>query len=215
MRVVLDAGHGGYDSGAVSGGLKEKDLTLKIVKLIRDKLVKNYIVDVYLTREKDEYISLTNRSTFANVCNADLVVSVHINAGGGTGYESFIHPNVKNNSEMKELQKLFHRQNILRDRGMKTNNFSILRLTNMPAILTENGFIDNQNDMAIVTKKLNEIADFHVKAIVDFLKLKKKSNKKLVYYIESGGFIDPKTCESMLKLFIDKGYYAVIKERYE
>lgn len=213
MKVVLDAGHGGYDNGASGNNLKEKDLTLKIVKLIKEGL-SHYQVEVYLTREKDEYISLPNRSTYANVINADLLVSVHINAGGGSGYETFIHPTVKNDKRMKELQACFHNQTILRDRGRKVNNFSILRLTNMPAILTENGFIDNENDMKIVTENINRIAWNHIEAIVKFLKLKKKTNRK-VYYIESGGFNNKADAEKMLLPFKEKGYYAIIKERVE
>src|SRR5699024_12766621 len=84
--VVLDAGHGGHDPGAQSGGLREKDLTLDIVKRTINKL-KKYNVKVIATRTTDKFISLSGRANIANKNKADLFVSVHINSGGGTGLD--------------------------------------------------------------------------------------------------------------------------------
>ena len=85
-KIVVDAGHGGVDSGAVGNGIIEKDLTLKISKYIFDRL-KELGADVYITRDTDETITPTERvnrvkSAFGD--NKDvIVVSNHINAGGG------------------------------------------------------------------------------------------------------------------------------------
>lgn len=81
--VVIDAGHGGKDAGCVSADNKtyEKTITLEIAKTLSDKIRKAYPdVKVILTRSKDEYITLENRAAQANKADADLFISIHINA---------------------------------------------------------------------------------------------------------------------------------------
>lgn len=81
--VVIDAGHGGKDAGCVSADNKtyEKTITLEIAKTLSDKIKKAYPdVKVILTRSKDEYITLENRAAQANKADADLFISIHINA---------------------------------------------------------------------------------------------------------------------------------------
>lgn len=81
--VVIDAGHGGKDAGCVSADNKtyEKTITLDIAKTLSDKIKKAYPdVKVILTRSKDEYITLENRAAQANKVDADLFISIHINA---------------------------------------------------------------------------------------------------------------------------------------
>ena len=80
--IVLDPGHGGKDPGAIgySKNNYEKDIVLKIAKTLKKDLEKNLDVNVFLTRESDEFISLQQRTLFANQCEADLFISIHINA---------------------------------------------------------------------------------------------------------------------------------------
>lgn len=93
--IVIDPGHGGKDPGAVSkdGVLKEKDLTLKISNRIKRYLEKRLRgITVALTRTDDRFLSLTERTTFANSLNADLFISVHCNSATDTtskGIETF------------------------------------------------------------------------------------------------------------------------------
>lgn len=79
-RVVIDAGHGGHDTGA-SGptGLKEKDVSLAVAKKLAKKLELQGL-QVFLTRSEDKFVSLENRAAFANEKRADLFISVHCNA---------------------------------------------------------------------------------------------------------------------------------------
>ena len=78
--VVLDPGHGGKDPGAIGvGGIREKDLVLRLSEFLRDMLQKRGY-KVYLTRDSDEFIELRDRTKFANKKNADLFVSIHANA---------------------------------------------------------------------------------------------------------------------------------------
>ena len=82
LVVVLDAGHGGYDNGAVGNGLKEKALTLKIAGYCKAELEKYKGVKVYMTRANDTYLALDKRVSIASGVKADVFVSIHINSAG-------------------------------------------------------------------------------------------------------------------------------------
>ena len=104
-----------------------------------------------MTRNTDAFISLSERATFANAAKADLFVSVHVNAGGGTGFESYVRNNAT--QENIRISQIMHKEIAdfykikgFPDRGMKNANFAVLRETAMPAILLENLFIDHQKD---------------------------------------------------------------------
>ncbi len=79
--VVIDAGHGGHDPGAIGpGGLKEKDVTLDIAKRLKRVLEERYNLIVYLTRNTDRFLELKERTRIANKKGADLFISIHANA---------------------------------------------------------------------------------------------------------------------------------------
>lgn len=150
--LVIDPGHGGNDLGATGRRSHEKDLTLKIAKraakLIR-RHTKNTIV--ILTREKDEYVSLEERAGMANFFHADLFLSIHTNSARtlAQGTESFVHR--KRSSSWSKyfatLLQIEYTYNAKRqNRGVKRANFSVLRETNMPAVLTEVGFISHAQE---------------------------------------------------------------------
>ncbi len=82
--VIIDAGHGGHDPGAISphGGKREKDVTLALAKALRDELVKTGRVRVALTRESDRFLVLQERYGIARRMDADLFISVHADAAG-------------------------------------------------------------------------------------------------------------------------------------
>ncbi|PFJ01680.1 sporulation protein [Bacillus cereus] len=153
MKLVIDAGHGGYDSGAVGNGLVEKELTLQIARRVRDILSANYPINIKMTRDSDVFISLSERANIANSFGADYFISFHINSGGGTGFESYIYNALSNSSSAYEKQQKMHAavnpvltKYGLRDRGAKKANYAVLRETAMDAILTETAFIDTTFD---------------------------------------------------------------------
>src|SRR5690625_967948 len=91
-KIFIDPGHGGSDPGAVGNGLREKDLTLDIAKRIQKYLNDNYTgFTIKLSRTTDKTLSLAQRTKMANDWKADYFLSIHINAGGGTGYEDYIY----------------------------------------------------------------------------------------------------------------------------
>jgi N-acetylmuramoyl-L-alanine amidase len=179
MKVCLDPGHGGYDPGAVGNGLLEKDITLDICFKLKPLLEYNRI-SVILTREgdfapghleNDPKGELWDRVKIAEEVKADLFVSVHINAGGGTGTEVLIQ-GTGGRAEVAAGKVLTYlvQTGDWANRRIKTQNILVLRETSMPAIITENGFIDN----ALDSSKLKDptfryqLAVAHAKGICDY-----------------------------------------------
>ncbi len=184
VKIYIDPGHGGTDPGATGNGLREKDLTLAISKKIKNKLNQYQGVSVRLSRANDKTLSLKQRSNDANKWGADYLISVHINAGGGTGYEDFIYNGLSNSSSTAKKRDVMHQAIIdqvhLPNRGKKKANFHMVRESNMPAILTENGFIDTVNDASRLRKDsfLDDIAQGHVNGLIKIFNLKKKVKAK-------------------------------------
>lgn len=185
VKIYIDPGHGGIDPGAVGNGIKEKDIVLKIAKKIQS-ILKNYEdVSVKLSRTGDTFPSLSKRADDANAWGADFFLSIHINAGGGKGYEDFIHPN--GGSATIAHQNTIHAEIIKavsyfksNNRGKKRANYAVLRQTKMSALLTENGFIDNKTDANNLKKNsfLDDVAQGHVNGLVKAFGLKKKQVSK-------------------------------------
>jgi N-acetylmuramoyl-L-alanine amidase len=224
MRIVLDAGHGGKDVGAVGNGLREKDLTLTIVKHIGRMLGEYEGVEVHYTRTDDRFLELSERAAIANKLKADYFISVHINAGGGTGFETFIY-NGTTDAKTIACQNVIHAEILkaignVKDRGKKRANFVVLRETKCAAILTENLFIDNPNDATKLKSEqfLLQIAHGHVEGIVKAFGLKKKekpqpqekSSDGKLYRVQVGAFKDKSNAERLAKELKDKGYPAII-----
>jgi N-acetylmuramoyl-L-alanine amidase len=225
---VLDPGHGGYDPGAVRNGLREKDLTLKIALYTREYINELYEnVKVYLTREKDVFLSLSERAAFANRLNADHFCSIHINAGGGDGFESYIYNgSYKNKPKTQALRNVLH-DTILsltgfRDHGRREANLAVLRETKMPAVLTENGYIDNPSNAAFLKSDANlrKIALAHAHGLAKAHGWREKKNtqtvtktpskKKVFYRVVAGSFTDHENAKKRLKELEEKGFSAFI-----
>ena len=79
-KIILDPGHGGKDPGAMAHGMKEKDIVLMVAKNLRDILREQYGYEVIMTRTRDVFLPLEERTALANTSKADLFVSIHVNA---------------------------------------------------------------------------------------------------------------------------------------
>ncbi|WP_406079362.1 N-acetylmuramoyl-L-alanine amidase [Micromonospora sp. NBC_00858] len=178
-KIYIDPGHGGTDSGAVGNGLQEKALTLDISLQLRSILLASWNVDVRMSRTTDITRSLAYRTDDANAWGANLFVSVHINSGGGTGFESYRYPTA--DAATVNLHNALHPKVIagmrsvssVTDRGLKTANFHVLRETNMPAVLTENLFIDTLADANLLKRAdfITATARAHAQGIASYLGL--------------------------------------------
>jgi len=158
MKIMIDPGHGGRDPGACANGLKEKDLNLKLALMVRERL-KKYKCTTNMTRTTDVYLSLPGRTTAANRWGAAYFISLHVNATAGSngGYEDYIYIGLSDTGTTAKIRNAIHAKvaKVWTDagrpnRGRKKANLHVLRETSMPAMLMENGFIDNAADAKLL-----------------------------------------------------------------
>ena len=163
MKVFLDAGHGGNDPGATGFGRREKDDVLNLTNIIAHHLLQSGI-NVGRTRPTDAFVAVEIRPVIANNNKADYFVSLHRNAGGGTGAETWIHSN--NVAPDRRLAQSIQNEltQFYKDRGVKvgypgqpTGNFAINRLSNMPSCLVEVGFMDTEADNIVFNDNVEQI----------------------------------------------------------
>lgn len=218
--IVLDPGHGGQDPGAVFQRLQEKVVNLDIAKRVRAYLEKEYEVKVMMTREGDSTVSLEARTNLANSVKADYFCSIHHNAGGGTGFESYrFNGSNAFSSKSKTFQEIVHREviNVVtgkynrRDRGVKAANFHVLRETSMPSVLLEILFLDNTEDRALIQHETfkEDVSVAIGEGLAKALALPRKVTTNL-YKVIAGSFKDRKNAEARLKFLQEKGISAFI-----
>ncbi|MBY9081704.1 N-acetylmuramoyl-L-alanine amidase [Paenibacillus sp. HN-1] len=174
--VVLDAGHGAKDSGAIGiTGKYEKNFNLAVVLKAADLLKKENNIDVVLTRSDDTFLELSERVAIANNLNADLFISVHANSSStsvASGTETYY-----KRDESKAFAKVMHKYMVqatgLSDRGVQYGNFHVIRETKMPAILLEVGYLSNKKDESLLfTDALQQrVAEAIVSGVKEYLGL--------------------------------------------
>jgi len=224
---MLDPGHGAKDPGAIGNGLQEKNLTLAIAKFCANHLNSAYEgAEVELTREDDRFLELSERAQKANNARAELFVSIHINSSAGAiggGFESYRYNGTTSPATIaaqNQIHAAIMGSGIFdRDRGKKTANFAVLRETAMIAVLTENGFINNPQDAAILRQDANlqRIGIAHAQGIAQFLGLKAKSQPpadtaQKLFKVQVGAFAERSGAETLAKELQAKGYKTYITE---
>jgi N-acetylmuramoyl-L-alanine amidase len=157
-KIILDPGHGGVDCGAINGKILEKDINIDIAQRIKKYLAMSG-VNVEMTRYDDKYLSLKERSDFANAKMPDAFVSLHVN--------SCERPDIKGiethwyTPESRELAKTIH-NNITSaiaspDRGIFKSMFYVIHHTKVPSVLVEIGFMSNSQELKnLITEKRKE-----------------------------------------------------------
>lgn len=182
--LVLDAGHGGIDSGASGYSYREKNLTLAIILAAKQCFDKNPNFKVYYTRTSDTYPSLSDRSSLANNKNADLFISVHINSASSsaTGTETLYNNSrltatKKNNITSKQLAQAMQNAALdstgFKNRGLvNRTGLWVLNKTKMPACLIEYGFISNRTEEKKMYANTSKYGKDLYNAIVAFTKNK-------------------------------------------
>ncbi len=168
--VVLDAGHGGKDVGAIGGGkYYEKDITLDITQKVKSILEKNGYT-VIMTRSDDTYLSLQERVDISENSNADIFVSIHVNSSTNpavTGLETHYY-----HQESIDLAQSVHSSLASSidspNRGLFKSKFYVINHTTRPAILVETGFISNSSECSdLNTQKRRQLT---AQAIADGIK---------------------------------------------
>lgn len=154
-RVVIDAGHGGTDHGAIRDNTSEKDITLDVSKKVED-LLKKQGYAVLMTRPNDAFVSLADRVAMAEQFNPDIFVSIHVNSSVRpeiTGIEThYYHQESLNLAQTVHSSLASAIQS--KNRGLFKSKFYVINHTTSPAILVEIGFISNDNERAqLVSEK--------------------------------------------------------------
>lgn len=159
-KIYIDAGHGGKDAGAVGiGGLYEKTLNLTVATYLKG-ILKAKGFDVLMSRENDIFVEIDASAAKANSWGADVVISIHHNAGGGDGAEIIVSAFKEGTDIAERILPVFELvgQN-LRSKPIITrinstgraDYYGMIRLTNAPAMITEYAFIDTVDVEAVDT----------------------------------------------------------------
>src|SRR6266513_4254580 len=172
--VVLDPGHGGQDSGAMCGGVLEKDLTLDVARRV-DRLLDSQGTATLMTRLGDTYVSLADRAAFANRVRNCIFVSIHFNEDNkpvASGVETYYAahqitagsflaswlpfvcrplseaPNPESQRLAGSIQEALVARTRAIDRGTQAGQFFVIANVTSPAVLIEGGFLTNKEDIS-------------------------------------------------------------------
>ena len=211
--IMLDAGHGGSDPGAVYKGRQEKDDNLSLTKAVGEILEKNGVKVLY-TRTEDEYLTPFERAKQANEADVDYCISFHRNSSPQANQYQGVEVLVYNKSGIKYKMA----QNIVgalgelgfREIGVqKRPGLVVLRKTKMPALLIETGFINSEKDNTLYDEKKQDIPQAIADAILGTLDETDAENP-LYYRVQTGAFRNRENADRLLYQLLDRGYPAYI-----
>lgn len=213
-RIVLDAGHGGADSGSVYQGRKEKDDVLNLALSVGNILSDNG-VDVIYTRTGDTYESPYEKAEMANRADADYLISFHRNSmetpNTGSGVEALVYREVGRAAEMAENINAALQEMGFRNLGVtKRPGLVLLKHSQMPAVMLEIGFIDSDADNAIFDSRYVEMAQAVANGIME--KLEQEDEERVLYRVQVGAFRIKGLADQLLIQLHSQGFPAFILE---
>lgn len=160
IKVVIDAGHGGTDTGAQSNSILEKQIVADVSAQLKVLCIDKNI-EIILLRTEDEFMSLQDRVTKIKSLAPDLVISLHANYSNDrerNGVEVFVAKNeftVKSSYFGTKILESFKRKDF-KTSALKSANFFILRNLNCPAVTVELGFLSNAEDIKYLTSEFGQ-----------------------------------------------------------
>lgn len=214
--IMLDAGHGGRDPGAVYNGRQEKDdslaLTLAVGELLQERGV-----DVLYTRTTDVYESPYQKAMEANAAGADFFISIHRNSSPEANTYSGVESLVYNKSGIKlEMAENINEQleavgfvNL----GVKERpGLVVLRRTRMPAVLVEVGFINSDTDNMLFDNNFNDIALGIAEGILDTLQMNGDVPTPGSYTVQAGAFRNGAYADRLQQELLEQDFPAVTSQ---
>jgi N-acetylmuramoyl-L-alanine amidase len=167
INIVIDAAHGGYDFGAISNSINEKQIVEQIANKIK-ALNKNKNVVIHFTRNSDTFVSLKERVTIINSIKPDLVLSLHINTNANkdkSGVDFFVADkdsklHEKSNAFAVKLSAELSKNNSFKIGEIKNAPFFIIKNSAAPSVIVELGYLSNEKDLKNLTddKEQDKIA---------------------------------------------------------
>lgn len=213
--IMLDAGHGGRDPGAVFNGRQEKDDTLRLTLAIGE-ILQNNGVDVEYTRTTDVYTSPYERAMKANNAGVDFFISIHRNSfptdNEVFGVESLVYDlsgiKYQMAQDINDQLEAIGFVNL----GVKARpNLVVLRRTRMPAVLVEVGFIDSNVDNRLFDDNFDDIAQAIASGILDTLESVGVIQNDY-YRVQVGAFRNRRYAERLLNELLEQDYPAFIDD---
>ena len=208
-KIYINPGHSDKDPGAV-GYETERRLNVQVSEYQRDYLLENYDCEVRMN--PGSMGNLSAISDDANSWGADLFVSNHFNAGGGDGWEGLVH-----NEGRVALGKIFEKYVLgagQNSRGVKLRpDLAVLRLTQMPAVLNEGAFVDNQKDITDWNEdaELKKLAIAYAQATAEALQLEQKTpQSNVLYRVQVGAYREAANAAAMAEKLKSAGFDAMI-----
>lgn len=212
-KIMLDAGHGGTDSGAVYNGRQEKDDNLELTLAV-GKILEDNGIDVVYTRTEDVYQTPFEKAQEANQSGADYFISFHRNSSPEDNQYQGVEVLIYDKSGIKYDMA----QNILgalgelgfREIGVRERpGLVVLRKTKMPALLIETGFLNSDSDNALYDEKKSEIATAIANAVLGTLS-EETIESPLYYRVQTGAFKNRENADKMLYQLEVQGYPAFV-----
>ena len=229
--IVIDAGHGGSDPGAVYEGRREKDDNLSLAIAVGELLSRQGVSVIY-TRTTDVYQTPFEKAQMANQADADFFISFHRNSSEDpnqyTGVETLVYDNSGIKQTMAENINGALSELGFRNLGVKARpGLVVLRRTKMPALLIETGFLNNEQDNTLYDEKQEEIARAIADAVLGTLDLEtvteadrraaeteaarpSVSTPETFYRVQTGLFRIRQNADRMLYDLLDQGYPAFL-----
>lgn len=231
--IMMDAGHGGRDPGAVYNGRQEKDDTLRLALAVGENLQNNGI-DVEYTRTTDVYETPYEKAMEANEAGVDLFISIHRNSfpsdNTAFGVESLVYDLSGLKYEIAESVNQQLEAVGFRNLGVKARpNLVVLKRTKMPAVLIEVGFINSDVDNRLFDENFNDIALAISDGILDVLRDNSlipesdtdtgsdtgsvpEQKPEPEYWIQAGAFRNRMYAERLLGELLEQDYPAYIDD---
>lgn len=212
-RVVIDAGHGGDEPGAISNGRREKDDALRLALAVGEILADNG-VDVVYTRVSDVYNTPYEKAAMGNNSGADYFVSIHRNAmpvpNTASGSETLVYENTGVPALMAKNINSALRDVGFRDLGtVERPGLVVLRRTEMPAVLVEAGFIDNEADNMFFDQNFEAIAQAIANGILTTID-EEESSRPEYYQIQVGAYRNQELAERQVQRLQSQDFPAFL-----
>lgn len=212
--IVIDAGHGGYDSGATYQDRREKDDVLRLALAVGQRLEQEGF-QVFYTRTEDVYDSPYEKAQIANDTGADYFVSIHRNSSPNpntySGVETLVY---QENQVVNDIAEAVNRQLGqvgFQDLGIKERpGLVVLRRTRMPAVLIEAGFLNTDADNELFDQKFDEIADAIARGIAEGIGEAGQSGTNQ-YGVQVGLFSHESNALFLEEQLEELGFYAQIR----